>query len=1004
MTQLISIIIPVYNAEKYLQKGIESLLNQTYKNIEIILIDDKSTDKSWDMCKEYEDKYPEKIRIFRNKKNNGGPFRSRIEGFQKAKGDWITTMDCDDFVEPKYIEHLINTTENGKYDVAVTGHQKYWENDKIEKFLWDDYSQSTENRLATFYNHLITNNFWTDPTDTSGQNLFRASILKEINFSDIPSNIWAEDTFLALAFIANSKKGVNFKDYHDFNWLQRKGSGSQGGFSQTADRKSFYKACFDILYKKNIYDIISINLPLISLIVPVYNVEEYLDDCIESMLNQTYGNIEIILVNDGSTDESKKICEKFVKLDKRVKLISIENSGINIAREKGFYKSKGEFILFVDSDDMISKNSVRSLYEAIIKENTDISIGGYKKFKNKNELLELDHEYHYEVTTERNKTSILSWLFSNNIQGISTDTSKVLRMTAWGKLYKRSIIEKTDWNFSNYRSNEDELENLQWYNLTENGITILNEPIYYYRTNPNSVTKKRYNNTNPDGHKINRFEFNDEYFQKVREYLKTPVFEEILTQKYIWNIQNYTYNSINENSLNDEKESLLISLNNYINEKEKIIKAKEETINNLKLSKTWRFTKIFRVIFSNYFFRKTSQTVRKIYRFFRRPRTSYKKVKKIMLEKGYQKKYGHGWLISDRPDSASDNGIIFYNYLCKNHKNVNAYYVLDSTSEDFIKLLDAGAKVIDRNSDEYKIAYAYADIEASAFFNFAPFTPEQLGISKKPKKVFLRHGIEQSDLSAHYKNLNCDLIVDVLDESVRFYKDGKSKEDIRDLNIQALGMSRYDLIKDFKNNNVRRNKIVIAPTWRRYLFYKVNSNEKIPEGEFKKSKYYKYYNKIFNSQEVKNLSKKYEVVFIPHPEITARINEFDIPEFITIKEYSELKTEGLYRLASETELFLSDYSSTTFDFAFLGSKIVYFNFDEKDYYSDKMSIYRSWFDLKTNGFGPYFENTTQILKYLGSEDWFFENDRIDRISKQIPDNSSRDIYKAIVKIIEKDNK
>lgn len=99
---------------------------------------------------------------------------------------------------------------------------------------------------------------------------------------------------------------------------------------------------------------------MISVIVPVYNVEEYLEECLESIKNQTYTNIEVILVNDGSTDGSREICERFCQKDSRFKLINQENQGQSIARNRGVKESAGEFIMFVDSDDVIKKKRLRS--------------------------------------------------------------------------------------------------------------------------------------------------------------------------------------------------------------------------------------------------------------------------------------------------------------------------------------------------------------------------------------------------------------------------------------------------------------------------------------------------------------------------------------------------------------------------------------------------------------------------------------------------------------------
>ena len=110
----------------------------------------------------------------------------------------------------------------------------------------------------------------------------------------------------------------------------------------------------------------------ISVIVPVYNVEKYLTKCVDSIMNQTYKDLEIILVDDGSTDNSGKICDEYVKKDKRFKVIHKKNGGLSDARNVGIKNSTGEYLSFIDSDDYIDNDMIECLYNACIKNNADI--------------------------------------------------------------------------------------------------------------------------------------------------------------------------------------------------------------------------------------------------------------------------------------------------------------------------------------------------------------------------------------------------------------------------------------------------------------------------------------------------------------------------------------------------------------------------------------------------------------------------------------------------------
>lgn len=114
------------------------------------------------------------------------------------------------------------------------------------------------------------------------------------------------------------------------------------------------------------------NQPLVSVIIPVYNVEEYLRKCVDSVLNQTYKNLEIILVDDGSTDSSGKICDEYVEKDERISAVHQKNGGLSVARNSGLSEAEGKYVYFLDSDDYITDNALETLVEIAEKDNSDI--------------------------------------------------------------------------------------------------------------------------------------------------------------------------------------------------------------------------------------------------------------------------------------------------------------------------------------------------------------------------------------------------------------------------------------------------------------------------------------------------------------------------------------------------------------------------------------------------------------------------------------------------------
>ncbi len=171
-------------------------------------------------------------------------------------------------------------------------------------------------------------------------------------------------------------------------------------------------------------------MDLISIIVPVYNVEAYLKRCIESILNQTYKDIEIILVDDGSTDNSSKICDEYKNKDKRIKVIHKVNGGLSSARNRGLDIAKGKYIGFVDSDDYISPKMYEILYKELINNNADISACDDVVFQKKEAVFNIVDDYKIEIY---NKYDAMKELISltNHVDS-----------TAWNKLYKKSLFNK----------------------------------------------------------------------------------------------------------------------------------------------------------------------------------------------------------------------------------------------------------------------------------------------------------------------------------------------------------------------------------------------------------------------------------------------------------------------------------------------------------------------------------------------------------------------------------
>ncbi|MBE6091229.1 MAG: glycosyltransferase [Clostridium beijerinckii] len=249
---------------------------------------------------------------------------------------------------------------------------------------------------------------------------------------------------------------------------------------------------------------------LISVIVPVYNVEKYLPQCIDSILNQTEKNLEIILVDDGSLDNSGKICDEFSKKDDRIVVIHKKNNGLSSARNAGLEIAKGNYIGFVDSDDWLDKSMYEILLKLLKENNSDISCCDF--FKTANSDGSIPHIDNEIINSYNNIESL-----NNFYNDLYTQT-----VVAWNKLYKRELFK--DISYPVGKIHEDEGTTYKLY-YKANKITYTNMPLYYYRITPNSITTSKFNKK--------RLDIIDVYDEKVK-FIKNINNEDIYSKTLKW--------------------------------------------------------------------------------------------------------------------------------------------------------------------------------------------------------------------------------------------------------------------------------------------------------------------------------------------------------------------------------------------------------------------------------------------------------------------------------------
>lgn len=253
----------------------------------------------------------------------------------------------------------------------------------------------------------------------------------------------------------------------------------------------------------------------VSIVVPAYNVEKYLHACIDSILKQTYQNLEVIIVDDKTPDRSGVIADEYANKDQRIKVIhKSKNEGLNMARATGFKASTGAYVMFVDSDDIIAQDSVEFSLMALVKNGADFVKFNLLTFSD-NETLPVGLGSVDETGQEMvaiGKRDLYESRLNNSMVGVS-------RVTVWGGLYSRDAVKKIDWKKSNYRQHEDVYWTMQLIDNVNKGV-YLSRIGYFYRINEfndNALSKQLAGNSLNEV-PVGALEFIDDY-QKNLEHL-----------------------------------------------------------------------------------------------------------------------------------------------------------------------------------------------------------------------------------------------------------------------------------------------------------------------------------------------------------------------------------------------------------------------------------------------------------------------------------------------------
>lgn len=568
----VSVIIPVYNAQKYLQECLDSIIYQTLKDIEIICVEDGSKDNSLDILKRYADK-DDRITILQQE--NQGPGVARKNGLAIAKGEYLSFLDADDFFDLKLLEKSYNKAISTDADVTICKTNSF--NDQTKQFSL--YVSGAKNGIReenlpdndVFSCDDMADNIFNTFGHEMWNKLFKTSFIKSNNIG-FPSMFCGEDKFFTCLSLACAEKitvldevlvyyrvGINSIStkldkipldllYADvelmFNLKKRnvydkldksivKSVLSSALYNLNAQKTyngyktvyehlvSEFEKYFNVLKYVKYFDTLKIgtdekhylniyfenykliqknsvdeylklqqkyfidlddNSLKISVIIPVYNVDKYLRDCLDSVINQTLTDIEIICVNDGSTDTSGDILREYAQKDSRIIILNQVNQGQTYARNKGLEIAKGKYIYFLDSDDMIVKYAFQNMYEQMFLNDLDILYFDANLIYESNEL-----EEKFSTTKKYYKSRKLSTdIMSGAKMLVTMQQKKCFNVQPCLYLTKAKFLKESKFKFKEGMYREDNLFTFQTM-LTANRVKHLQENLYIYRIRGNST-------------------------------------------------------------------------------------------------------------------------------------------------------------------------------------------------------------------------------------------------------------------------------------------------------------------------------------------------------------------------------------------------------------------------------------------------------------------------------------------------------------------------------------
>lgn len=546
----VSILMPACNVEKFLRECMDSVVNQTLKDIEIICLDDGSKDSTGEILDKYAAK-DSRIKVIH--KPNSGYGHSMNVGLKNATGEYIGIVETDDFTEPDMFEKLYETAKKGRLDMVKSNYYAYVStpepaNTYMEVlkdfhlynkvFLPCDHPDVFRVRPCIWSGlyrreFLLENNIWfTETPGASYQDTAfafkvwassqRAALIKEayLHYRTDNANSSVKsaakvyclcDEYASIETFLDERPELKEKlqkleislKYESYRWnlarltqefkhefllrmnqeftkAKTEGVLSKRFFSDYAwknvnwiidDMEDYYlKRCSDKpeaaeINKTEINNITEtakpqeaksqeppyekMISPKVSVILAIYNAAEFLEECLDSVLNQTLKDIEVICVNDGSPDNSLEILKQYEKKDSRIKIISQPNQGAGSARNTGMAAAKGEYLSFLDADDFFEPDMLEAAYNTAHSTGADVCVFDADLFNHTTKKYnKCTWAFRRQFFPEENP-------FSPQTDNIRENIFRMFNGWAWDKLFRREYVQGIGLQFQNLRTTND---------------------------------------------------------------------------------------------------------------------------------------------------------------------------------------------------------------------------------------------------------------------------------------------------------------------------------------------------------------------------------------------------------------------------------------------------------------------------------------------------------------------------------------------------------------------